>query len=197
MELLEGETLAARLKKGKLSIADTLRYGSQIADALAEAHAKGITHRDLKPGNIMMAKSGVKVLDFGLAKLQTHPGETLTGTNVVMGTPAYMAPEQLEGKEAGPWSDIYSLGLVLQEMATGKLRGFTQETPLARGVRAHRAQVGSSFAFISAIGDCRAEMLPSVVPKEFISILVLMRTRYFSDTPLLNLEAGFGAGMAG
>lgn len=111
MELLEGETLAARLKKGKLSIADTLRYGSQIADALAEAHAKGITHRDLKPGNIMMAKSGVKVLDFGLAKLQTHPGETLTGTNVVMGTPAYMAPEQLEGKEAGPWSDIYSLGL--------------------------------------------------------------------------------------
>jgi Tol biopolymer transport system component/predicted Ser/Thr protein kinase len=130
MELLEGETLAARLKKGKLSIADTLRYGSQIADALAEAHAHGITHRDLKPGNIMLAKSGVKVLDFGLAKLQTQPGETITATNVVMGTPAYMAPEQLEGKEAGPWTDIYALGLVLHEMAAGKRPQRDQPAPL-------------------------------------------------------------------
>jgi serine/threonine protein kinase len=70
MGLCEGETLAARLKRGKLSIDDTLRYGQQIADALAAAHAKGITHRDLKPGNIMLSKSGVKVLDFGLAKSQ-------------------------------------------------------------------------------------------------------------------------------
>src|SRR5580692_7021380 len=68
MELVEGETLAARLKRGKLSIQETIRYGAQIADALAAAHAKGITHRDLKPGNIMISKSGVKVLDFGLAK---------------------------------------------------------------------------------------------------------------------------------
>ncbi len=120
MELVEGETLAARLKKGRLSIDDTLRYGSQIAAALAEAHAKGITHRDLKPGNIMITKSGVKVLDFGLAKLQTQPGEMLTATNVVMGTPAYMAPEQLEGKAADARMDLYALGLVLHEMATGK-----------------------------------------------------------------------------
>src|SRR5450631_2597483 len=68
MELCEGETLAVRLKRGKLSIQNTLRYGAQIADALAAAHAKGITHRDLKPGNIMISKTGVKVLDFGLAK---------------------------------------------------------------------------------------------------------------------------------
>ncbi len=118
MELCEGETLAARLKRGKLSIEDTLRYGQQIADALAAAHAKGITHRDLKPGNIMISKSGVKVLDFGLAK--SPKDETLTDTRMVMGTPAYMAPEQRDGKECDARTDIYSLGLVLYEMATGK-----------------------------------------------------------------------------
>jgi len=118
MELCEGETLAARLKRAKLSIQETLRYGAQIADALAAAHAKGITHRDLKPGNIMLTKTGVKVLDFGLAK--SPQDETLTGSRVVLGTPAYMAPEQREGKECDARSDIYSLGLVLYEMAAGK-----------------------------------------------------------------------------
>jgi serine/threonine protein kinase len=118
MELCEGETLAARLRRGKLSIEDTLRYGQQIADALAAAHAKGITHRDLKPGNIMLGKAGIKVLDFGLAKSQQDA--TLTGTRMVMGTPAYMAPEQREGKECDSRTDIYSLGLILYEMATGK-----------------------------------------------------------------------------
>ena len=118
MELCEGETLAARLKRGKLSIQETLRCGAQIADALAAAHAKGITHRDLKPGNIMISKSGVKVLDFGLAK--SPQDLTLTGTRMVMGTPAYMAPEQREGKECDARTDIYALGLILYEMATGK-----------------------------------------------------------------------------
>jgi eukaryotic-like serine/threonine-protein kinase len=118
MELVDGETLAARLKRGKLSIEQTIRFGTQIAEALAAAHAKGIVHRDLKPTNIMLTKSGVKVLDFGLAKSSvdqnlTHPGER-------MGTPAYMAPEQFEeGKQADARSDIYALGLVLSEMATG------------------------------------------------------------------------------
>jgi len=118
MELVEGETLAARLKRGKLSIEQTVQYGAQIADALAEAHAKGITHRDLKPGNIMLTKSGIKVLDFGLAKSAWD--ETLTAANAVMGTPAYMAPEQREGKNCNALMDIYSLGLVLYEMATSK-----------------------------------------------------------------------------
>ena len=118
MELVEGETLAARLTRGKISIESTLLYGGQIAAALAEAHSKGITHRDLKPGNIMVTKSGVKVLDFGLAKTQRD--ESLTASHAIMGTPAYMAPEQSEGKECDARTDIYALGLVLREMATGK-----------------------------------------------------------------------------
>jgi Tol biopolymer transport system component len=117
MELVEGETIAARLKKGKLSISDTLRYGMQIAEALAAAHARGITHRDLKPGNVMITKSGVKVLDFGLAK--SSRDDTITASNVAMGTPAYMAPEQLEAKNCDARTDLYALGLLLFEMATG------------------------------------------------------------------------------
>src|SRR5262249_29792964 len=94
-----------------------LLYASQIAAALGEAHAKGITHRDLKPGNIMIAKSGVKVVDFGLAK--SGQDETVTASQMVIGTPAYMAPEQREGKPADARSDIYSFGCVLYEMLTG------------------------------------------------------------------------------
>jgi len=117
MELVEGDTLAARLKRGKLSIEQTIQYGAQIASALSAAHAKGIVHRDLKPGNVMVTKAGVKVLDFGLAK--STQDETLTVANAVMGTPAYMAPEQREGKACDARTDIYALGLVLSEMATG------------------------------------------------------------------------------
>jgi len=124
MEFLEGETLAQRLKRGKLSMEETLRYGRQIASALAAAHGKGIIHRDLKPGNLMLVQSGVKVLDFGLAK--TEQDETLTASRAVMGTPAYMAPEQREGKEADARTDIYSLGCVLYEMATGARSGSAQ-----------------------------------------------------------------------
>ena len=117
MELVEGETIAARLKSGPLPVKTALLYASQIVAALVEAHAKGIVHRDLKPGNIMIAKSGVKVLDFGLAKLEED--DTLTASHMVMGTPAYMAPEQREGKPADTRSDIYSFGCVLYEMLTG------------------------------------------------------------------------------
>jgi Tol biopolymer transport system component len=117
MELVDGETLDSRLEKGALPLDRVLRYGAQIADALAAAHARGIVHRDLKPGNIMLTKAGVKVLDFGLAKMQTD--ESLTRSHAVMGTPAYMAPEQRQGKPADARTDIYALGLVLREMATG------------------------------------------------------------------------------
>jgi TolB-like protein len=117
MELLEGETLSARLKSGPLPIDETLSYVAQIASALASAHEHGIVHRDLKPGNIMLTKSGAKVLDFGLATWEGD--DSLTGSRMVMGTPAYMAPEQREGKPADARTDIYSFGRVLYEMLTG------------------------------------------------------------------------------
>jgi Tol biopolymer transport system component len=131
MELLEGETLSDRLAKGALSLDQTLRYGQQIADALDKAHRQGIVHRDLKPGNVMLTKSGVKLLDFGLAKaiepqaakgsltsLPTQQGLTQEGT--ILGTFQYMAPEQLEGKDADARTDIFAFGAVLYEMATGR-----------------------------------------------------------------------------
>jgi tetratricopeptide (TPR) repeat protein/predicted Ser/Thr protein kinase len=117
MELVEGQTITELLKSGPLPVETALLYASQIAAALVEAHAKGIVHRDLKPGNVMIAKSGVKVLDFGLAKSVND--ETVTASRMVMGTPAYMAPEQREGKAADSRSDIYSFGCILYEMLTG------------------------------------------------------------------------------
>ncbi len=127
MELVDGETMAARLKRGKLSLTETLRFGAQIAEALAVAHARGIVHRDLKPANIMLAKSGVKVLDFGLARSPGDP--VLTEPGHVIGTPAYMAPERAEGMEADERADIYALGLMLAEMATGRSSRFPTDLP--------------------------------------------------------------------
>jgi eukaryotic-like serine/threonine-protein kinase len=132
MEHLEGETLAARLERGPLPPAEILRYGREITDALDKAHRSGIVHRDLKPGNIMITKSGAKLLDFGLARgteLSGAPADLsrsptmsrpLTAEGSIVGTFQYMAPEQLEGKEADVRSDLFALGAVLYEMATGK-----------------------------------------------------------------------------
>jgi len=133
MEYLEGETLAQRLQKGPLTPEHLLQYAIQIADALDKAHRKGITHRDLKPGNIMLTKSGAKLLDFGLAKLKppTSPSDltlsalpvlqdSITGERSILGTLQYMAPEQLEAKEADARTDIFAFGAVVYEMATGK-----------------------------------------------------------------------------
>ena len=131
MEYLEGETLAERLRGGKLSMEETLRYGGQIASALAAAHGKGIIHRDLKPGNIMLVQSGAKVLDFGLAKMDQDDAP-LTASHAVMGTPGYMAPEQREGKPADARTDIYSLGCVLCEASTGARPGSGPRVPSRR-----------------------------------------------------------------
>jgi tetratricopeptide (TPR) repeat protein/predicted Ser/Thr protein kinase len=130
MELVEGETIAARLKRGPVPLTTALLYASQIAAALAEAHGKGIVHRDLKPGNIMIARSGVKVLDFGLATLEGD--QTLTADRIVMGTPAYMAPEQREGKPADARTDIYGFGCVLYEMLTGERAALQRRRVRAR-----------------------------------------------------------------
>lgn len=129
MEFIEGETLSDRLKKGPLATDEHISIGIQIADALEKAHRKGLVHRDLKPGNVMLTKDGAKLLDFGLAKVQIDPnggGQStitqstpLTGVGTIVGTMQYMAPEQLEGKEADSRSDIFSFGILLYEMATG------------------------------------------------------------------------------
>ena len=143
MEYLEGETLTARLLKGPLPLDLVLRYATEMADALDTAHRLKVTHRDLKPGNIMLTKDGSKLLDFGLAKLKQEaspkyvldsqaptppPGLTVRGS--IMGTPHYMAPEQAEGKnnEIDDRTDIFSFGAVVYEMATGK-RTFECQTP--------------------------------------------------------------------
>jgi len=133
MEYLEGETLAERLRKGQLPLDQVLKFGAEIAEGLEKAHRGGFTHRDLKPGNIMLTKSGVKLMDFGLAKAALSPylaasgvAETmtspspLTAEGMVVGTFQYMSPEQLEGKEADARSDIFALGALLYEMATGQ-----------------------------------------------------------------------------
>src|SRR5262245_4938446 len=132
MEYLEGETLATRLAKGALPIDEALKYGVEIADALDKAHQRQVVHRDIKPGNIMLTKSGAKLLDFGLAKLSASPatrldsletagrGQDLTVQGTILGTLQYMAPEQIEGEEADARSDIFAFGAVLYEMITGK-----------------------------------------------------------------------------
>ncbi|HXP80244.1 MAG TPA: protein kinase [Verrucomicrobiae bacterium] len=136
MEYLEGETLAQRLLKGSLPIQQVLQYAIEISDALDKAHRKGITHRDLKPGNIMLTKSGTKLVDFGLAKLaqEATPATPesqlptmksgITGEGTILGTLQYMAPEQVEGTAVDGRTDIFAFGAVVYEMATGK-KAFT------------------------------------------------------------------------
>ena len=136
MELLEGESLADRLTKGPLPLEQVLRFGVEIADALDKAHRAGIVHRDVKPGNIMITKSGAKLLDFGLAKsgaVDFSPPEgltqqkPLTAEGTIVGTFQYMAPEQIEGSTVDARTDIFSLGVVLYEMTAGR-RAFEGKT---------------------------------------------------------------------
>jgi serine/threonine protein kinase len=141
MECLEGESLADRLKKDPLALKESLRVGIEVCEALEAAQRAGIVHRDLKPGNIMLTKNGAKLMDFGLAKAalsglasassapllsaaktmsKATPLSPLTSAGMVIGTIQYMSPEQIEGKEADARSDLFALGAVLYEMATGK-----------------------------------------------------------------------------
>ena len=137
MEYLEGETLAQRLERGPLGVDDALQIAIEIADALDKAHRQGVVHRDLKPGNIFLTRGGssdppsAKLLDFGLAKLNPAAGaaytastppaaSNLTSPGALLGTLQYMSPEQLEGADADPRTDIFAFGLVLHEMITGR-----------------------------------------------------------------------------
>ena len=172
LELVEGESLAQRLTKGPLPLPEVLRLGAQVAQALDAAHRSGIVHRDLKPGNVMLTKGGVKLLDFGLA---ARPGDgqgivtaqsslteakPLTEAGTIVGTFQYMAPEQLEGQAADARTDIFALGAVLFEMATGKraFEGKTRTSLIA-------AIVGAEPPSISSVQGMSPPALDHVVRK--------------------------------
>ena len=164
MELVEGETLAQRLTRGPLPPPEVLRLGAQIAEALERAHRAGVVHRDLKPGNIMLTKIGAKLMDFGLARSAAPAGGAasgpvalshsptvatplsapLTAEGTIVGTFQYMAPEQLEGREADARSDLWALGCVLYEMATGKraFEGATQASLISSIMRDQPLSMG-------------------------------------------------------
>ena len=164
MEYLEGETLGARLAKGPMPLDEALKVAIGVADALEKAHGQGVTHRDLKPGNIMLTPSGAKLLDFGLAKLTEQAKASASGSvlsnvaanttapGMILGTMQYMAPEQLEGKEADARTDIFAFGSVLYEMVTGRkaFEGKNQPHLIA--------------AIISSQPDPMAKTLPTVPP---------------------------------
>jgi Tol biopolymer transport system component len=173
MELVEGETLAQRLQRGPLTAAELLRFGIQIADALDRAHRAGVVHRDLKPGNVMITKSGAKLMDFGLSRvtglaaggsgsgrsmsaLTQSPtvAQALTAEGTLLGTFQYMAPEQLEGREADVRSDIWALGCVLYEMATGRraFEGRSQASLIAAILERQPAAVGETPSGTTAAG---------------------------------------------
>jgi serine/threonine protein kinase len=154
MELLEGETLAARLARGPLPLAQALEYALQISDALDRAHRAGIAHRDLKPRNVMLTRAGAKLLDFGLAKWREPEGgpvdsvlptRDLTAQGAIVGTLQYMAPEQLEGEEADWRADLWAFGLLLYEMVTGKkaFEGKSQASLIAAILEHEPEPIGS------------------------------------------------------
>ncbi len=161
LELIEGESLSKRLEKGRLPLDEVLRIGSQIASALDGAHRRGIVHRDLKPGNVMVTRAGAKLLDFGLARQDEGHGvvpsfasldgydpasrDTLTEQGTILGTFQYMAPEQLEGRTADARTDIFALGAVLYEMATGRkaFEGKNRTSLIAAIVSQHPPAISS------------------------------------------------------
>jgi eukaryotic-like serine/threonine-protein kinase len=134
MEFIEGQTLAELLSNGALPFEQATAFAVQMASALAAAHSRGIVHRDFKPSNVMITPAAVKVLDFGLAKIESTPGpndstvQELTQQGVILGTLHYMSPEQAEGREVDSRSDIFSFGLVLHEMLTG-VKSFLRDSP--------------------------------------------------------------------
>jgi serine/threonine protein kinase len=172
MEFVEGEALAERLKKGALPLDSALRHAVEVADALEKAHRQGVVHRDLKPGNIMISKEGAKLLDFGLAKISDVPGlgeggsalptqeKPLTEKGAILGTFQYMAPEQLEGKDADSRTDVFAFGSVLYEMVTGR-RAF---------------EGGSQASLIAAIMSSEPRPIRSIEPLTPLGLDKTIRT---------------------
>jgi serine/threonine-protein kinase len=188
MELVDGETLADRLRRGPLPLDEALNVAGQIADALEAAHQKGIIHRDLKPANVKITPAGtVKVLDFGLAKLLVDPVpdevtlSAVTAPAVLLGTPAYMAPEQAQGRSVDRRVDVWAFGVVLYEMVTGErpFRGASLQETLAAVLTADPQWAGVSpmvqpllraclerdpLKRLRDIGDHRFLLAPSAAP---------------------------------
>ena len=188
MELLEGETLRERINQDVIPVDEILRYSSEVADALAAAHARGIVHRDVKPANIFLVKkpngSGqAKMLDFGLAKIDQFAneerefGSNLTTMGATVGTVSYMSPEQARGEKLDARSDLFSLGIVMYEMATGQLpfRGNT-----------------SALVFVQLLGQMSPEPIRKFngqIPAELEQVIMKLlakspRARYQSANEL-------------
>jgi len=178
MEYLDGETLGARLSRGPLPLGEALAHGAALAQALASAHREGITHRDIKPSNVMLTESGVKLLDFGLAKLRERDSGTeksplddlstglaLSPEGTLVGTIAYMSPEQLEGRPVDSRTDIYALGLLIYEMITGQ-RAFVK---------------GSQAGLIAAILTEEPPSMAAIEPKTPAPVERIVRTALAKD----------------
>jgi eukaryotic-like serine/threonine-protein kinase len=197
MEYLDGETMAARLARGPLPLDEALRHSQALAQALARAHREGITHRDIKPSNVMITESGVKLLDFGLAKLRERDSGTIasplddqsTGLAIspegtLVGTIAYMSPEQLDGRVVDARTDIYALGLIIYEMISGR-RAFTKAS-----------QAGLIAAIMTEDPPSLASFQPSVPPavERIVSIaLAKAPDKRWQDASDLARELGWAA----
>jgi eukaryotic-like serine/threonine-protein kinase len=191
MELVEGETLAARIARGPLPNHEILKLGTQIADALDRAHRAGVVHRDFKPGNVMITKAGAKLMDFGLARAAAHastPGSSSTGVTIaqltqsptmaspltqqgsLIGTFLYMAPEQLEGREADARSDLWAFGCVLYEMATGRraFNGKSQASLIGAIMGSEPPPISASNAMSSPALDALVRACLAKDPEERI-----------------------------
>jgi serine/threonine protein kinase len=145
MEYIPGRPLSERLARGPLSAGEALRYAREIASALEAAHTAGIVHRDLKPSNILVTpEDSIKLVDFGLARLQRQDMESQSATSAIAGTCGYMSPEQAQGERATPQSDIFSFGAVLYEMVTGRraFSGASAPAVLAAVLRGRAGEPG-------------------------------------------------------